>query len=270
LSVFLRTYLIRVLKIYQDNFTVLKGVPVFDFSFFNPKIILASNEDKIVYKSAFCLSLAKFYQIEPRQIAADIVSIFEEMVGLDKNITALVSGEGWLEFSFGNKALAEYLYFLSVTKFPRLDNYEIKKKIDFKFIYTHGRFCSILRSGKRQHLIDLDNVNFSLNQWQVINLDSKIYEHLIFTKKGDLSLIKSLIYCAEMIFSDGVKVNYFNLLNILNQALMEWEKSCRIWGETKNSYLSLAQARLGLSAIALNHYQNLSYLVFGKTLPNQL
>lgn len=270
LSLYLRSYLLSVLQIYHDQFVYFKGLDVFDFNSYQPQIVLTKNEDQIVYKSAFCLTLARFYQIKPRTFATDIAAIFEEVVNSDKNITVLVSGEGWLEFTISNRSLAEYLYFLSVTKFPKLDNHEIKTEIDFNFIYTHGRFCSLLRSAQQQNLLDLDNNNFVLNQWQVMNLDKTIYEYLIFLKQEDLSLIKSLIYCAEMIFSDGVKVNYFNLLKILNQALMDWEKNCRIWGETKNSYLSLAQARLGLSAIALNYYQNLSYLVFRRILPSQL
>ncbi len=270
LSLYLRSYLLSVLQIYHDQFVYFKGLDVFDFNSYQPQIVLTKNEDQIVYKSAFCLTLARFYQIKPRTFATDIAAIFEEVVNSDKNITVLVSGEGWLEFTISNRSLAEYLYFLSATKFPKLDNHEIKTEIDFNFIYTHGRFCSLLRSAQQQNLLDLDNNNFVLNQWQVMNLDKTIYEYLIFLKQEDLSLIKSLIYCAEMIFSDGVKVNYFNLLKILNQALMDWEKNCRIWGETKNSYLSLAQARLGLSAIALNYYQNLSYLVFRRILPSQL
>ncbi len=253
---------------------------------------LNSNKNEVIYKTPLCLQLAQIYKANSLEIAKKICAIFNSLIDDNyfysyinksnlpkywsneqtflKDSIAKVSGEVWLEFYLSKGTLSKYLDYLCFTPFPALKNTQKKAIIDFNFIYVHGRFCSILRSAHEQGMIKLDNLDFVLNQWNIIEPEEIDYSLLIYDKYQDLPLIRCLIYCSEIILNNQQKVNYFSLLKKLNKELTTWEKNCRIWGEIKQRHLSFSQARLGLSAIALSYYQNLCHLVFNQCLPTQL
>ncbi|MGY6528585.1 MAG: hypothetical protein ACXITR_01520 [Cyanobacterium sp.] len=226
----------------------------------------------ITFNSSICFKLTKYYSCTPYSLATDFLEIYKNM-NLKKygNLMMNISGEGWLELTLDNFFLEEYLN--NLLSFSFENNYINHSKIqaDFKHIYIHSRFCSILRSAHEQRIITLDCLNFATNLWNILDFEEIKFSSLEFLITKDLGLIKSIIYCLELTKNNkSGKINYLKIVEKMFQALTAWEKNCRIWGAVKEENIDLAKARLGLSAIALRYYQNLCKSIFIEDLPTEL
>jgi len=232
---------------------------------------LNEKKDTVTFNSPICLRLAKIYSLHSNILAQDFVRFNDKnQFKYYPNLTIHISGNGWLELTVTNKFLEEYLTYLSSYYFN--NEYAIKNKqsADFKHIYIYSRFCSILISAHEHNIITLNSLNLSENLWHILDIKNIKLNHLQNNIDCYLGLVKTLIYCIEITENIQKKVNYLSIVEKMYQALMAWEKNCRIWGEVKEKNIDLSRARLGLSAIALRYYHNLCKSVFIDDFPSEL
>ncbi|MBE9223414.1 hypothetical protein IQ215_11970 [Cyanobacterium stanieri LEGE 03274] len=234
---------------------------------------LSLNEKKkdITFSSPICVRISQSLNLNSNQLAKEIVDIYEQNKSIySSNLIIINANNGWLELTLTKYFLSRYL--VNLSQYCLNNDYLniAKKHAYFKYIYIYCRICSLLRSAHEQRIIQLNNLDFCLNKWNVIDLENNIFTNLIYTNNRDLALIKNMIYCLEVTFKKSNKVNYFSVLDKMYQGLVHWEKNCRIWGQVKQENISLARARLGLGAIALRYYQNLCKSVFIEEFPTEL
>ncbi|WP_069790350.1 hypothetical protein A5482_000190 [Cyanobacterium sp. IPPAS B-1200] len=246
-----------------------KIVSISDDIFYN--LTLNEKKDTVTFNSPICLRLAKIYFLNHEDLAVDFVKFYDKnQFKYYPNLKIYISGNGWLELTVTNQFLEEYLTYLSSYCFNNKYATKNKQPAEFKHIYIYGRFCSILKSAHEHNIITLNSLDLSENSWHILDIKNIKFNNLPYTIDSDLSLIKTLIYCIEITENKQKKINYLSMVEKMYQALMAWEKNCRIWGEVKEKNIDLSRARLGLSAIALRYYHNLCKSVFTDNFPTQL
>jgi hypothetical protein len=208
------------------------------------------------YRSAIALQLAKGDISTALSIASQIVANLNASNPVDRSYLELmmrVSEAGWIDFQLDDRALGTWLQHLP----PFL---EAKEQINLpesvgKLLtcqYAHARCCSLLRSGDREGLIKLKDsqMRLSIWQWQApepipwLNGDRfRLVSHC------DRDLLRQILMVSDVLVNVPRK-NWYEITNCLSEAVLAFDRHCRIWGEVKRDDLALSQARLGLIAIA--------------------
>lgn len=243
---------------------------IYNLSNIQFSIDLINKNDPITYKTCLCLSLAKIKGKSPLYLAQNIANIFNQSYS-KKDIFVKVSGDTWLEFIIGDRLINQWLNKVNKINFLELSKNIIKtdkSQINFNHYYTHCRCCSILKSAHQQNIINLNSLNFILNQWYIENPVKINYEIINLSRSYEQKLIKELIITTDKVVNN--KLNYQNSLNKLSKAILDVECYCQIWGKTLHKNLAISQSRLGLIAIGLHYYQNLFYQEFREDLPTEI
>lgn len=253
ISTYIKQQLDQVIKIHLDS-------PQLSANNFTGKIEFNHGKNIISYKT--------FIHSELTQINELDYLTFNQS---NQDIIIKVSGNSWLEFEIKNQYISQWLCGLNLIKIPQLSTLKINNQnLPFNLYYTHARYCSILKSAHQQKIIQLNNLEFQQYNWYLENYHAINYQLLMIPSSYEYQLIRELVIITELIYQNNPKINYVNVLKILSKKMLNMERYCRIWGETKNNNLSLSQARLGLMAIALRYYQHLFYAQFEQELPNKL
>ena len=235
-------------------------------SYNNLKIEFNKHQQEIIYQTPYCLQVAKYINQNPFLLANKIVNKFNERNN-NQDLIGKVSGKGWLEFIVSDRLIENYLN--SLNKYPitftnKINNFSQKKEVPFLKYYLHSRCYSLLRSAHYQEIIQLNNLDFILNQWQIIQPENQCYR--IFYSSNDLEqkIIKEILLVIEKITTNKIAIN--KALKILEKLFFLVESNSRIWGMILQKNKKLSQARLGLIGLILYCYQNIFYLEYQQEL----
>jgi hypothetical protein len=213
------------------------------------EILSKKYDDKFIYKSPFCLQIAKFDQQNSQDIAQEFVNLWVNFLDLQVSI----SSNNWLEFTIGDRFLEIWLQQLPTIKLPNFNQYFSENNLDFKLYYTHARCCSLLISAHRDNLIQLKSIDFNQRIWLWDKPDLIPY-NCCLNFKHEKNLIRQLMIIVDAIYDDK-KSNWLKLASDFSDVILYFERNCRIWGEVKAQNLALSHARLGLIALAQFYFQ---------------
>jgi hypothetical protein len=209
------------------------------------------NNTAMGYRSAIALQLSGRY----KKATAAIASTLADILARQQSQWEIQVSEGsWIEGRLRDRVLAHWLQ-------QWLDEIPINAGKNESFTpltpallpiqYAHARCCSILHLAHRDRLIQLVNPDtpppWSWQSPQTLSwLDGR---QLRLRDRAEMALLGQIWDLADAMAaeetSDWLKLGYR-----LSEAVLQFEQTCRIWGEVKREQPQLAQTRLGLIAIA--------------------
>jgi len=266
-----------------------------------------SKQLRVVYRCAIAFKLSNIVKLLASEVAESLLQQLERQ-NHQQNLIIQVVPPGWIYLELTQLSLAAWLQHW-VETLPSLGNREqgsgeaegaggatsnyplpithYQSKIQnpkspdslFPIQYAHARCCSLLQMAHRERLIVIKSRNFDNKSWvwkvesprSIPWLDRE--EKICFNLPAELDLIIQLIavlddlYCPE---PTGQSLNWLKTALNLSQAFQTFYSQCRIWGEIKSQNLNLAQARLGLVAIAQSVLRILLVDVLGSFAPPEL
>ncbi|MGK7875905.1 MAG: DALR anticodon-binding domain-containing protein [Xenococcaceae cyanobacterium] len=226
------------------------------------------NHTGVVYRCAIAFGLASVQKLSPEAIAHQLVTFLPTIASNLNNqplldFTVRVVNPGWIDFELSDRALAVWLQQLPQITSVHPPSSEVgSREESFEFVsnlfpiqYAHARCCSLLRLGHREGLIGLHDQDFSQPVWQWVEPNPIPWfnphpEHGNFqlVHPTERHLILQLLAVIEALDSSE-EGNWVKLAADLSKAMLDFYRSCRIWGEIKKETPALAQARLGLIAV---------------------
>ncbi|MGK7942265.1 MAG: arginyl-tRNA synthetase [Crocosphaera sp.] len=246
-------------QLQQFLFTQLSNLETVNLSHFtesnNPiSLFRLPKIDSITYRCAIALQLSRHSSLSPITLALEFFNNIEpqptpQQDTLYLNFTLKLLHSGSLEFTLCDRSLALWLqswqylpypYHISPLKSRNPDNL-------WPIEYTYSRCCSLLRLGEQEKLIKLKNSNFQTNQpsWSILTIIT--WENLELNEI-ERSLISQLITTVDSLGKESNNKT-MKLGLALSQSFLNFERYCRIFGETSQRNPQLSQARLGLVAI---------------------
>jgi hypothetical protein len=208
------------------------------------------------YRSAIALQLAKGDLSTSSIIASQIIANLNASNPVDRPYLELkmqVSEAGWIDFQLDDRAFSLWLQNLApflAAKEQIAAPDSIGKLLTCQ--YAHARCCSLLRAGDREKIVKLKDSQMRLPIWQwqapepIPWLNSGNFR-LVFS--GERDLLRQILIVTDALINEPKK-NWYEMTNRLSEAVLAFDRHCRIWGEVKQDNLALSQARLGLIAIA--------------------
>lgn len=175
----------------------------------------------------------------------------------------LSSGEFWNEIKrHENRSISSHRYsssdkYLSWSK-ACLSQKLINSHASFALQYAHARCCSLMQLGAAEELI---NLGVGSTSWAIIQPSEIPWlgeeGRLRFVNPAEFCLMSKLIETLDNLDSScvGRTVKWENIALGLSQSFESFWSNCRIWGEVKINHRELAQARLGLIAIARSVFE---------------
>jgi arginyl-tRNA synthetase len=218
------------------------------------------HQSPVVYRCTIAFQLQKQCNLPPMKLAVELASLLSSTMLQNKSpnkpeidVTVKVVEPGWLDFVICDRTLAAWLDNLTES-FANIACSQEKSQSQMDFNpfplqYAHARCCSLLRLAAEQNLIKLKSEDFGQTVWQW--LEPRKIPWLTQTKQLQLVHPKEKFLLCQLIdiidlLSGNSPENWYQLTRELSKALLDFEASCRIFGEVKNENPSLAQARLGL------------------------
>ncbi|HEY9876794.1 MAG TPA: DALR anticodon-binding domain-containing protein [Candidatus Obscuribacterales bacterium] len=243
-------------------------------------------EDDLVYKSAIALQIASLYRLPALEIAtklADYLSLSGQESADQPvlNLIIKVVNPGWIYFQLTDQAIATWLQHLIQTPPNLLTQGDFENRGEgetvpdshaqitlsiFPVQYAHARCCSILRLGHQQGIIRLSN-HTQKHSWRVFEpnpillLNAAGQLHLVHPAErrlithllGVLDALSASSQATRSGFpcpSGAYEQNFVKLGYSLSDAMLNFYRCCRIWGEVQTQTPHLAQVRLGLVKIS--------------------
>lgn len=214
----------------------------------------------VIYRSAIAFSLANALETSPLEIAQQLAAQFTTASSpadddpLLINCTLTAIAPGWLDFRLHEPAIALWLQRLLVALLPANPNQPLPNPTPccFPIQYTHARCYSLLQLAHRQGIIQLHERAGDLHSWQWLAPDPIPWlsgeSSLCLTHRAEQHLIEQLLAVFdELALSE--QPNGMKLAVNLSEAVLDFHRQCRIWGEVLAQTPNLAQARLGLIAV---------------------
>lgn len=266
LNSLVKTYLLKSIILSQE-----KNYP--DLLLSNISLFLTNNTYSLTYKTPLLQQLGLNFRQDNRLFLERIRQLFDDNYS-QWYLKITISKDGWLEIKVCDRILNKWLNDISkIGQIEILKNNDNRgknkeKKIDFIYYYTHARCCSILKSAHEQNLIELNNLEFKFNKWQLEKPELIDYQHLDLYDSYEGELIRELVIIIDKI--ERNKINYLTTLDSLTKRILNVEKHCRIWGKVLKKNKNISIARLGLITIALKYYQILIQAQFEQPLPPEL
>lgn len=245
-----------------------------DLPLSNISILLTDNKNYLSYKIPLLQQLRINDQEDNSIFLQEINQVFSNNYS-QWNLAIDVNKNGWLEIKISDRILNQWLNEVSkiekieiLNKNENQDKKKKEEKIKFSYYYTHARCSSLLKSAHEQNLIELSNLEFQFNQWNLAKPELINYQYLNLYDSYEGELIKELIMIVDKI--ENQKINYLTSLDSLTNKILNIEKYCSIWGEVLKKNPNISIARLGLIAIALKYYQIMIQAQFQQQLPSEL
>jgi hypothetical protein len=142
-------------------------------------------------------------------------------------------------------------------------------------IYAHARCCSRLRLACTEKIISLDDRwQITTPNWLICDRDRSqncpvTDRSFIFELTAENRLIQVLMDVLDGIYGDRPQ-NWSKLSFRLAECWLEFDRDCRIFGDTKRQNPQLAIARCGLTAISRHYLQVLLEEYLGVLAPVEL
>lgn len=211
--------------------------------------------------------MASLTQKNPLEIAIELAACFhqaEHSSATTIEFTIEVFDSGWIYFQLSDRTLAVWLQYLINTCAILLRNtsasasHPIPKTTSqnslFPIQYAHARCCGLLRLGEQQNLIRLSIDSQTpqvgepkpipwLNEQQQLSLVHPMERRLI------AQCLRLLDELSQPKRKTSTKLIY-KLATELSNITLDFYSTCRIFGEVQRETPQLAQARLGLIAVA--------------------
>jgi arginyl-tRNA synthetase len=292
-------YLSNAISIYTNNEETKRII--------NGKIHLHKGRDEgqVLYISSVALGLSKSHNQKAMEIASTITYHLSEICG---NLLIIqIVPPGWIYLELTHPFLAAWLERLAVgsaegdeemgrwgnSPIPDLTTSQVEYPARlFPIQYAHARCCSLVLLGHREGLIKLreplPDTKKNLQQWKPPLVSSaSAFWHLISPEQipwldcdGKLCLnhtaeghlIAQLVRVVDNLeCPDSVgSVHWEKAALDLSQALENFWRKCRIWGEVKISSPQLAKARLGLLMATQSVLRFLLVVKLGAVAPMEL
>ena len=223
------------------------------------KIPLYRLKSPIGYRCAIALQLTQGLTFSPQAIAEElIIYLMADKARIGDRacleFTLRVWESGWIDFYLSDRALAIWLQQLPQSIYLSQEQ-QVKQDIFatlFAPQYAHARCCSLLRLGHREQLIELRDPDFQQPVWQWKHpypIPWHKGSNFQLTHRTEQHLIGQFLAVTDKLPSKEIE-NSIKLAMNLSEAVLEFERYCRIWGEVKQETPDLSQARLALIAIA--------------------
>ena len=241
---------------------------IMELTDFSPLSVTLNNRSfPIIYQTPFCLQL-KLNHHQSLEIAQYIADKLNQDKRENKFFTR-VSGRGWLEFIIDDRQIEIYLNQLAKYTFTDVQNIP-RKSVKIKFVnyYLHARCCSLLTSAHQLQIISINNLNFDLNQWQIINPKVIPYSVYLNSQPEEISIVKQIILIQEKI--KVPKITASVVLKQLESIFLQLEKKLNLGNINDDEDKQLCQAKLGLIAIILKCYQNIFFEQNQQLLPREI
>ena len=211
---------------------------------------------QVIYRSRITSQLAGGQSGE--ELAAKLASIPLNSINTELiTFRVEISQPGWLDFHLSDSSFAWWLQQLPqrLCQLRQPPRSEFRGNRDDLLVlqYVHARCCCLLRLGHREGLIQLVEPTYSQSGWQwqtsaaIPWLDSEGNLQLVEPSERHLSL--QFLAVADAMDSFSV-ANWRILAADLGEAVLVFERQCRIFGDIKRKNAKLCQARLGLIALS--------------------
>lgn len=235
------------------------------------------------YRSAIALKLASQFDYPAEQIAKQLTEILYSidtkipgmkavLVGLLlRDLTVTVVSPGFLEFRFGDRAIATWLQSLINLEDEDLrcgSLEEVGSNSDFNFhssnVFfcqsTHARCCSLLRLARQSDLSSSDLYSIERSYWLIGQ------DQLLLQETAERRLLSQLIAV-----TDGwIENNSLEMAVALSHAFHQFDRSCRIVGVSQALDRQLLQCRLGLVMVTQRLLRSLLEQKLGVPAPLEL
>jgi len=204
------------------------------------------------YQSPIALQLSSRSHGTPSHLAQQLLHFLSTQENLARFSLSLRS-PGWIQFYYGDLALAEQLQALLVTPLTRVNP---RSSLDdrhspevFTWQIAHARCCALLRLGHNMGLISLEQP--LLPRFTIIEPDRIPWcDGDRLSHPREQTLIRSLLHIWDTVPDDPAPSHLIALTRTLSQDILKFDQNCRIWGSTLRETPQLALSRLGLVAIA--------------------
>ncbi|MGD2183092.1 hypothetical protein [Lusitaniella coriacea] len=216
------------------------------------------NFTAVCYRCAIALGLARHYRLSAMEIACQLRDAIAAQ-SVEFQFAVRVEASGWMEFHLRDRAIALWLEQLfaqhQTEQFDSGEKQEISANL-FPIQYAHSRCCSLLRLANREGAILLDRPQEYSPPWIWLDPISipwlKGEDTLRFEQAVEWQPISRFLAIADAIASETKTspTQWLKLATDLSNAILEFERSCRIFGDVRRKNPELAQVRLGLVAIA--------------------
>lgn len=228
---------------------------------------LLQNKYHVVYRSGISFQIQNQLEQSPLAIAKQLINSFPKVIENSPekpqlDITVSIVNDGFIDFQLKDQSMDIWLTFLSsnLSLFKSFPSTPITCSSDFNYFpiqYIHDRCCSLLLLGEREKIIQLKTQDFSQLDWQWLQPNpipwSTASGNFPLVHPVERSLIHELITVVDAYFSiipQNTISKWHKLTLALSKAILEFDRSCRIFGEVKQKSPQLSQARLGLIALA--------------------
>ncbi len=268
LNSFVKSCLLKSIIIINSQAKIYSDLPLSNIS-----LLLTNNSQSLSYKTPLLKQLKINLNQDNCLFLARIIQLFHEHYS-HWDLEINIHNDDWLEIKVCDRLLNKWLNEISKIKqieILKKNKSQGKKKeetIKFSYYYTHARCCSLLKSAHEQNLIELNNLEFKLNDWQLNKPELIDYQCLNLYDSYEGELIRELVTIVDKIEEN--KINYLTFLDNLTKRILNVEKYCRIWGEVFKKNQNISIARLGLIIIALRYYQMLIQAEFEQQFPSEL
>lgn len=240
-----------------------------------------------VYRSAIAFQLSQVLDRSPLEIAIELgrnLSVLqtENPTSSYLDFTIGAVEPGWLDFPLSDRALGTWLQqlphcFWTESRVNRSFRQQELPKIDpFPIQFAHARCCSLLRLGHREELIVLAEPEFAYPSWHWQHPDpipwtddDLPYRPFQLVRPPETYAIGQILALTDALDRPQV-INWISRGMDLAKAILEVNRHCRIFGEVRRETVKLAQARLGLIAIARLLLQVLLQERIGVSAPTEL
>lgn len=201
------------------------------------------------YRSAIALQLSAQQQIAPEAIASSLADILAQQ---QSEWEIRVLDDGWLEGRLRDRALAHWLqhsWAFSPPTVAAISETPLTVAL-FPVQYLHARFCSLLQLAHRSRLIQLANPD-APPPWcwrSPENVPWLEGDRIRLQHPAEWALLGQIwdILDREATAPPLPRKSVLRL----SEAGLQFEQTCRIWGEVQRYTPQLALTRLALIAIA--------------------
>lgn len=210
--------------------------------------------DSITYRCAIAFQLSRHSSFSPITLALEFFNNIQPQPTshpdrLYLNFTLKLLNSGFLEFTLCDRSLALWLQSWQHLSYPHHNSVSKSESPNnlWTIRYSYGRCCSLLRLGEQEKLIKLKNSYFQTDtpSWSILTV---IPWDNLELNEIERSLISQIITTVERLVNE-LKVNNMKLGLALSESFINFERYCRIFGETCQKNPRLSQARLGLVAM---------------------
>lgn len=207
------------------------------------------NNTVMGYRSAIALQLSAKHSEAVLEIAQSLVKMAMQQ---QSEWEFQVMGRGWIEGKLRDRAFVDWLQYSledePVSDPPPKGENPLTAEL-FPIQYAHARCCSLLQMAHRSRIIELVDPD-AAPPWHW-RKPQQVFENapIYLQHPAEWALLGQFWDVLDGV-AIAPEVSQLKSARRLSEAWLQFERSCRIWGEVQRNQPQLGQMRLGLVAIA--------------------